>query len=297
VSGTLTVACVQDRFGPDPAENLGRIAAGIREAGARGAQLVLLPELHNGPYFCQVLDPAWMDRAEPVPGPTTAALGTLAKELRIVVVGSVFERRAPGIYHNTAVVLDADGTLAGCYRKAHVPDDPGFQEKFYFTPGEGPLVPVRTAAGALGTLVCWDQWYPEAARAMALAGAQVLCYPTAIARDPREDPAESARQWEAWLTVQRGHAVANHLPLMAANRIGTEALPGGVPGGLEFWGRSFIAGPQGELLAQAPADAPAVITAVLDPARTEALRRTWPFFRDRRTDLYAPLLRRWSDRD
>ena len=297
MNALLTAACVQAAFTADAADNLRRCTQAIAEAAARGARLVVLPELHTGPYFCQHLDPAWMDRAEPVPGPTTQALGEAARRAGAVVVGSVFEKRAPGVYHNTAVVLDADGTLAGTYRKTHIPDDPGFQEKFYFTPGDGPLRPVDTAVGRLGVLVCWDQWYPEAARAMALAGAQLLIYPTAIAWDPREDADEGARQAEAWLTVQRGHAVANHLPVLAANRVGTEVLPGGVPDGLRFWGQSFIAGPQGELLARAAADEAQIITATLDLGRTEGLRRMWPFFRDRRVDLYGALLRRWSDPD
>jgi N-carbamoylputrescine amidase len=247
------------------------------------------------------------DGAEPVPGPTTAWLGALAAELRVVIVGSVFERRAAGVYHNTAVVLDADGRLAGLYRKMHIPDDPGFYEKFFFTPGDatphGPaFTPVDTAVGRLGVLVCWDQWFPEAARLMTLAGADVLLYPTAIGWDPRDDPAEQARQLDAWLTVQRGHAVANGLPVAACNRVGFEAAaPEAGPGapastdGIAFWGNSFICGPQGEVLARAGTQGPEIVGATLDTGRSEQLRRIWPFLRDRRVDAYGDLLKRWRD--
>ncbi len=291
---TLTVAAVQHAAAADAAANLARTEAGVREAAARGAGLVLTQELFQGPYFCQVEDAAEFDRAEPVPGPASERLGRLAAELGVVIVASLFERRAPGLYHNTAVVLERDGTLAGRYRKMHIPDDPGYYEKYYFTPGDLGFRPVDTSLGRLGVLVCWDQWYPEAARLMALAGAEVLLYPTAIGWDPADDPAEQARQHEAWRTVQRGHAVANGLPLAACNRHGLETAPDG-SGGQRFWGQSFICGPQGEMLAEAPAAADAVLTATLDLGRSEALRRAWPFLRDRRIDAYGGLTRRYLD--
>jgi N-carbamoylputrescine amidase len=231
--------------------------------------------------------------AEPIPGPTSDALSRLAKELDVVIVGSVFERRAPGVYHNTAVVLDSDGRLAGQYRKMHIPDDPGFHEKFYFTPGDQGFAPIDTAVGRLGVLVCWDQWYPEAARLMALHGAELLLYPTAIGWDPRDDAAEKQRQHDAWLTIQRAHAVANGLPVAVCNRVGLEPDPGGGPG-IRFWGTSFVAGPQGELLAQAPDDAPAVLVTEISHQRSEDVRRIWPFFRDRRIDAYQDLLKRYG---
>lgn len=289
----LKVALVQQRCCEDRDANLERSARGLREAAAAGAALVVLQELHTGPYFCQTEDPSCFDLAEPVPGPTTEHIGRLAAELGIVVVASVFERRAPGVYHNTAAVLDRDGTLAGRYRKMHIPDDPGYFEKFYFTPGDLGFTPIDTALGRLGVLVCWDQWYPEAARLMALAGAEILVYPTAIGWDPTDDAAERERQREAWLTVQRGHAVANALPVVCCNRTGMEQAPGG--GGIHFWGSSFITGPQGELLAQAPVDEEAMLVVELDLARGEHIRRLWPFFRDRRIDAYAELTRRLRD--
>ena len=292
---TLTVACVQHACTDDHAANLAASEAGIRAAGAQGARLVLLQELHRTPYFCQVQDPALCDLAEPIPGPTSAYLGDLARELGVVIVGSLFERRLPGVYHNTAVVLNADGTLAGRYRKMHIPDDPGYLEKFYFTPGDGPFAPIDTSVGRLGVLVCWDQWYPEAARLMALAGADLLLYPTAIGWDPTDTPDEQARQREAWITIQRAHAIANGLPVLACNRVGLERMAGGPAAGSLFWGSSFIAGPQGEFLAQASSDAPAVICAAVDRARSEQVRRIWPFLRDRRIDAYPDLTRRVRD--
>jgi N-carbamoylputrescine amidase len=291
----LTIGLVQQACGRDREENLACSAAGIREAAARGARLVLLQELHAGPYFCQTEDTAAFDLAESIPGPTTQALGELAAELGVVVVGSVFERRAPGLYHNTAVVLERDGALAGSYRKMHIPDDPGYHEKFYFTPGDLGFHPVPTSVGRLGVLVCWDQWYPEAARLMALAGADLLLYPTAIGWDPRDDAAERERQRDAWLTVQRGHAIANGLCVAVCNRTGREPDPSGRGPGIEFWGSSFVAGPQGEILAAAEPHRPAVIVAELDLARGEAVRRIWPFLRDRRVDAYAELARRFRD--
>jgi len=255
---------------------------------------VLLQELHDGPYFCQSETVDAFDRAEAIPGPSTEQFGALAAELGVVIVCSLFERRAPGLYHNTAVVLDSTGRIAGRYRKMHIPDDPGFYEKFYFTPGDLGFRPVDTSLGRLGVLVCWDQWYPEAARLMALAGAQLLLYPTAIGWDPGDEEGERERQREAWLTVQRGHAIANGLPLLSANRVGVEPDPSGRTPGVHFWGSSFICGPQGELLAQAGTE-PEVLVADLDLGRTETIRRTWPFLRDRRIDAYEGLLKRFDD--
>ncbi len=256
---------------------------------------MLLPELHNHRYFCQREDAASFDLAEPVPGPTTDRLGEMARAARAVIVGSVFERRMSGVYHNTAVVLDTDGSLAGIYRKMHIPEDPGFHEKFYFTPGDGGFVPIDTSVARLGVLVCWDQWYPEAARLMALAGAELLLYPSAIGWDPGDAQDEQERQRQAWMAVQHGHAVANGLPVMASNRTGFEEHPSGSGDGLVFWGSSFICGPQGEVLAEASTDDAQVILATLDTGRSEAVRRMWPFLRDRRIDAYGDLVRRLRD--
>lgn len=291
---SLTVALVQHACSPDPAANRHHVDAALREARARGARLVLLQELHDTPYFCQTEDPALFDLAEPIPGPRSEALGALARELELVIVASLFERRAPGLYHNTAVVFDSDGRLAGRYRKMHIPDDPGYYEKFYFTPGDLGFTPVDTAVGRLGVLVCWDQWFPEAARLMALAGAELLLYPTAIGWDPQDEEDEKARQLDAWRTVQRGHAIANGLPLLACNRIGTETAPDG-SGSIDFWGHSFIAGPQGEILAEAPPNEPEILIQAIDLSRAEQVRRIWPFLRDRRIDAYHDLLRRYRD--
>ena len=288
MSDTLILAVVQHACGDDPAANLDAAVAAVAEAGARGARLVLLPELHNTRYFCRTEDPAAFDLAEPVPGPTTERLGEAARDAGAVVVGSIFERRAAGLYHNTAVVLDADGRLAGRYRKAHIPDDPGYYEKFYFTPGDTGFEPIDTAVGRLGVLVCWDQWYPEAARLMALAGAQVLLYPSAIGWDPADDEAERERQLRAWQGVQRGHAIANCLPVAAATRVGDAD-------DTRFWGHGFIAGPQGEMLAEG-GTGPEILTAELDLSRTDTLRRIWPFLRDRRIDAYGDLSLRFRDR-
>jgi N-carbamoylputrescine amidase len=285
---------VQGTGHDDPEAALAAVETGVREAAAAGADLVLLPELHNGPYFCQTEDPAVFDRAEPVPGPTTERLGRLAAETGVVLVGSVFEHRAPGLAHNTAVVLDRDGSLAGTYRKMHIPDDPGYYEKFYFTPGDTGFRPVETAVGRLGVLVCWDQWFPEAARLMAMAGAEILLYPTAIGSDPQDEAAEQARQLEAWQTVQRGHAVANGLPLAACNRVGHEADPAG-GAGIDFWGHSFACGPQGEWLEQLDGSASTVRVVPVSRRRSEEVRRMWPFFRDRRVDAYGDLVKRWRD--
>jgi N-carbamoylputrescine amidase len=291
----LPVALVQQSCSADRKANLDKTVAGIREAAARGARLVLLQELHTSLYFCQVEETDVFDLAEPIPGPTSDILGKLAAELKLVLVASLFERRAAGLYHNTAVVFENDGSIAGKYRKMHIPDDPGYYEKFYFTPGDLGFRPIDTSVGRLGVLVCWDQWYPEAARLMALAGAELLLYPTAIGWNPQDEEAEQARQREAWITVQRGHAVANGLPLLACNRTGHEADPSGHSEGAQFWGSSFVAGPQGEFLAQAPAGQESVLLCEIDMSRSEEVRRIWPFLRDRRIDAYQDLTRRFID--
>ncbi len=293
-SDQLTVALIQQACGEDHAANLEHSCNEIRRAAQQGARLVLLQELHTGPYFCQTEDTSRFDLAESIPGPSTEQLGTLAAELGVVIVASLFERRAAGLYHNTAVVLDADGRLAGCYRKMHIPDDPGYYEKFYFTPGDLGFKPIDTAVGRLGVLVCWDQWYPEAARLMALAGAELLLYPTAIGADPRDQGDEQARQREAWITVQRAHAIANGLPLLSCNRVGRESDPSGVSDGIQFWGSSFVCGPQGEFLAQAGTE-PELLITTIDRGRAEQVRRIWPFLRDRRIDAYDAILRRYND--
>ena len=295
-SKTLKVGLVQQACSSDRARSVAASEAGVREAAARGAQLVMLQELHTSLYFCQHESTDLFDLAEPIPGPSTEWLGRLAKELSIVIVGSLFERRAPGLYHNTAVVLERDGSLAGKYRKMHIPDDPGYYEKFYFTPGDLGFEPIPTSVGQLGLLVCWDQWYPEAARLMALAGADLLLYPTAIGNNPEDPEDERERQREAWVTIQRAHAVANGLPVVVANRIGFEPDPTGQTPGQRFWGSSFVAGPQGEFLARASTDQPEVLVVDIDLARSENVRRWWPFLRDRRIDSYGDLTRRFRDR-
>ena len=291
---TLKAGLVQHAVGEDLAATRALTEAGVRAAAARGARLVLLQELHQSSYFCKVEDPDLFDLAEPIPGPGTEWLGRLAAELSVVIVGSLFERRAAGIYHNTAVVLEADGRLVGRYRKAHIPDDPAYYEKFFFTPGDDDLRPIETSVGRLGVLVCWDQWYPEAARLMALAGADILLYPTAIGRSAEDPPEEQRRQQDAWETVQRGHAVANGLPVLACNRVGFEPDPSGATSGITFWGNSFACGPQGEILVRA-GDAPETLVADIDLARSERVRRMWPFLRDRRIDAYEDLLLRYRD--
>jgi N-carbamoylputrescine amidase len=290
----LRVALVQHAHQGDSAANMSLIAEQVATASAQGARLVLLQELHNGPYFCQTEDVAFFDLAEPVPGPGTAALAELARAHQVVIVGSLFERRAAGLYHNTAVVLDTDGSLAGRYRKMHIPDDPGYYEKFYFTPGDLGFTPIETSLGRLGVLVCWDQWYPEAARLMALAGAELLLYPTAIGWDMSDSDEERNRQREAWLTVQRGHAIANGLPVLSCNRVGFEASPREGDPGIRFWGHSFVCGPQGEWLARAE-EGPLTLIVDIDLRRSEAVRRLWPFLRDRRIDDYRDLPKRFRD--
>lgn len=291
----LAVALVQQTCTADSEQNLAHTEERVRAAAARGAHLVVLQELHATPYFCQSEDLARFDWAEPIPGPTTKRLGDLAAECNVVLVASLFERRAAGLYHNTAVVLESDGQLAGRYRKMHIPDDPGFYEKFYFTPGDLGFLPIATSVGRLGVLVCWDQWYPEAARLMALAGAELLIYPTAIGWDRADTEAERERQLDAWITVQRGHAVANGVPVLTANRVGFEAAAEGGAGGIEFWGNSFAAGCQGELLARAGHGREETLLVELDQTRSETVRRIWPFLRDRRVDAYADLVRRYRD--
>jgi N-carbamoylputrescine amidase len=292
---TLKVALLQETHRGTRDANLDAIEAGLREAAKAGVELVLLQELHNGPYFCQHESVGEFDLAETIPGPGTDRIGKLAAELRLVVVASIFEKRATGLYHNTAVVFDRSATIAGKYRKMHIPDDPAFYEKFYFTPGDLGFDPIETSVGKLGVLVCWDQWYPEAARLMALAGADLLFYPTAIGWDPNDSDEEKARQREAWITVQRGHAVANGLPLLSCNRTGYEADPSGVGAGIQFWGSSFVAGPQGEFLAQAGTDGRELLIVDIDMERSEHVRRIWPFLRDRRIDAYGDLTKRYRD--
>lgn len=293
---TFKIGLIQQSCGSENKNvNLRLSIEGMKEAAAQGANLVLLPELHLGPYFCQTEDCSRFDLAEPIPGPTTETLAALAKELGVVVVGSLFERRAPGLYHNTAVVLDKDGSLAGKYRKMHIPDDPGYYEKFYFTPGDLGFKPVTTSLGKLGVLVCWDQWYPEAARLMALAGADLLLYPTAIGWNPDDDAEEQQRQLDAWITIQRSHAVANGLPVISCNRIGHEPDPSGQSKGILFWGNSFGAGPQGEILCQASEKEERVMVVEINRRRSEDVRRIWPYLRDRRIDEYTDLVKRYLD--
>jgi N-carbamoylputrescine amidase len=291
----LRTALIQQNCSSDKQANLEKSAAMARQAAASGAGLIVLQELHAGPYFCQIEDPALFDLAEPIPGESTRFIAGLARELGVVIVASLFERRAPGLFHNTAVVFEADGEIAGTYRKMHIPDDPGFYEKFYFTPGDIGFTPIKTSVGTLGVLVCWDQWYPEGARLMALAGADLLIYPTAIGWDPADTADEKQRQREAWITVQRGHAVANGLPVLAVNRVGFEPSNGHPEKGIRFWGSSFAAGPQGEFLAEASGDNEEILLVDVDMRRSETVRRIWPFLRDRRIDAYGDITKRYRD--
>lgn len=290
----LSVGLVQQRCTGDFNANMKKSMDGIRDAASRGARLVVLQELHRGLYFCQTEDVECFDLAESIPGPSTESFGSLARELGIVLVLSLFERRAAGLYHNTAVVLERDGSIAGLYRKMHIPDDPGYYEKFYFTPGDLGFQPVQTSVGVLGVLVCWDQWYPEAARLMALGGAEILIYPTAIGWDSRESDVEKALMLDAWITIQRAHAVANALPVVVVNRVGFESAPGSEGEGQLFWGSSFAAGCQGEFLVRAGNSQEEVLVAEIDLSRTETVRRHWPFLRDRRIDAYHGLLYRYA---
>ncbi|MCI6524338.1 MAG: carbon-nitrogen hydrolase [Parabacteroides sp.] len=289
----MKVGLVQQANTADRAANIEKLQRHIRQAAAEGAELVVLQELHNGLYFCQTEDTNLFDQAEPIPGPSTELFGALAKELGIVLVLSLFERRAPGLYHNTAVVLERDGSIAGKYRKMHIPDDPAYYEKFYFTPGDLGFEPIDTSVGRLGVLVCWDQWYPEAARLMAMRGAEMLIYPTAIGWESSDTEEEKARQLGAWVTVQRGHAVANGLPVISVNRTGHEPDPSGQTNGIQFWGNSFVAGPQGELITTLPNGEEVVRVVEVDKLRSEQVRRWWPFFRDRRIDAFEGLTRRF----
>ncbi len=292
---SLTVGLVQQACSNDYRANIDHSIRGVRDAAGRGARMVMLQELHTSPYFCQTEDTAIFDLAEPVPGPSTEKFSAVARDLGIVLLVSLFERRAPGLYHNTAVVIEADGSIAGKYRKMHIPDDPGYYEKFYFTPGDLGFTPIDTSVGRLGVLVCWDQWFPEGARLMALAGAEILLYPTAIGWNPDDPADEQARQLDAWITVQRAHAIANGLPVLSCNRVGLESDPSKRTNGAKFWGSSFVAGPQGEILSRAPTDSETVLVADLDLRHTEQVRRVWPYLRDRRIDAYGGLLRRYLD--
>ncbi|MCI7287351.1 MAG: carbon-nitrogen hydrolase [Parabacteroides sp.] len=289
----MKVGLVQQKNTADIPANIQKLQDNIRKAAAMGAELVVLQELHNGLYFCQTENTEIFNQAESIPGPSTETFGKLAKELGIVLVLSLFERRAPGLYHNTAVVLEKDGSIAGKYRKMHIPDDPAYYEKFYFTPGDLGFEPIDTSVGRLGVLVCWDQWYPEAARLMAMRGAEMLIYPTAIGWESTDTEEEKKRQLNAWITVQRGHAVANGLPVITVNRTGHEPDPSGQTNGIQFWGNSFVAGPQGELLAEFTNEQEEVRVVEVDKNRSENVRRWWPFFRDRRIDAFDGLTKRF----
>lgn len=291
----MKTGIIQQHNTADKKYNIQRLAESIKALASEGAELIILQELHNSLYFCQVENVNNFDLAEPIPGPSTEFFGSLAKELGVVIVTSLFEKRAAGLYHNTAVVIERDGTIAGKYRKMHIPDDPAYYEKFYFTPGDLGFHPIDTSVGRLGVLVCWDQWYPEAARLMALQGAEMLIYPTAIGFESSDEPAEQQRQREAWTTVQRGHAVANGLPVVAVNRVGHETDPSGMTGGIEFWGSSFVAGPQGELLYRASDHEEERKVIDIDLAHSEQVRRWWPFLRDRRIDKYTDIVKRFID--
>ncbi|NMA74649.1 MAG: carbon-nitrogen hydrolase [Bacteroidales bacterium] len=291
----IKVGIVQQSNTADMKENLEKITRNIKECAKNGAELVVLQEIHNTLYFCQVEDTENFNFAEPIPGPSTQYYAELTKEQKIVLVTSLFERRAPGLYHNTSVVFEKDGTIAGTYRKMHIPDDPAYYEKFYFTPGDLGFTPIDTSLGRLGVLICWDQWYPEAARLMALKGADLLIYPTAIGWESTDSPEEKQRQLDAWIISQRGHAVANGLPVISVNRVGHEPDPSGQTNGIQFWGNSFIAGPQGEFITEASNDKEENRVVEIDMERTENVRRWWPFFRDRRIDAYGQIIKRYID--
>ena len=293
----LKIGFLQQHNVADRMDNMKRLAEGITNLAKRGAELVVLQELHNGLYFCQTEEVENFDQAEPIPGPSTAFYGELAKQLGVVIVTSLFEKRTTGLYHNTAVVIEKDGSIAGKYRKMHIPDDPAYYEKFYFAPGDRGFHPIDTSVGRLGVLVCWDQWYPEAARLMALQGAEILIYPTAIGYAANDDEAEQQRQREAWTTVMRGHAVANGLPVIAVNRVGFEEDPSQQTDGIQFWGSSFVAGPQGELIYRASDNEEESIIVEIDMEHNELVRRWWPFLRDRRIDAYNDILKRFIDEE
>lgn len=291
----IKTALIQQSNGPTIETNLQKLDQSIRQAAAQGAQLIVLQELHNSLYFCQTEDTQVFDLAETIPGPSTHRFGQLAAELKVVIVTSLFEKRAPGLYHNTAVVLEADGSIAGKYRKMHIPDDPAYYEKFYFTPGDLGFQPISTSLGKLGVLVCWDQWYPEAARLMALSGADLLIYPTAIGWESTDSSDEKKRQKDAWVISQRGHAVANGLPVISVNRVGYEPDPSGTTNGIQFWGNSFATGPQGEFLTQAGNEKEEILIVDINLERSESVRRIWPFLRDRRIDAYHNIVKRFID--
>ena len=291
----LRVGFLQQHNTADTKDNILRLGEGITDLAKRGAKLIVLQELHNTLYFCQTEDVDLFDLAEPIPGPSTSFYCELAKKLGVVIVASLFEKRAPGLYHNTAVVIESNGEIVGKYRKMHIPDDPAYYEKFYFTPGDMGFHPIQTSVGKLGVLVCWDQWYPEAARLMAMQGAEMLIYPTAIGYADNDTPEEQQRQRMAWQTVMRGHAVANGLPVIAVNRVGFEPDPSGQTAGIQFWGTSFVAGPQGEIIYEASTDDEESIIVEMDMDRSEQVRRWWPFLRDRRIDAYDGILRRFID--
>ncbi len=291
----LKIGILQQQNSASVEDNVNRLSAGVARLAQEGAQLIVLQELHNSLYFCQTENVDLFDLAEPIPGPSTEHFGRLARQHGVVIVTSLFERRAVGLYHNTAVVLERDGSIAGKYRKMHIPDDPAYYEKFYFTPGDLGFRPIQTSVGRLGVLVCWDQWYPEAARLMALQGADLLIYPTAIGYESSDTPEEQQRQREAWTTVQRGHAVANGLPVVTVNRVGQEPDPSGQTGGIRFWGSSFVAGPQGELLCRASDCREESRVVSVDLGRGEQVRRWWPFLRDRRIEAYGDITQRFID--
>ncbi|MBA2727837.1 MAG: carbon-nitrogen hydrolase [Parachlamydiaceae bacterium] len=290
----MKVAAIQQKCGNDHNRNLLHTEKSIRKATENSAKLIVLQELHKGEYFCKNEDHALFDWAESIPGPTSEKMAKLAKELDVVIVSSIFERRGAGIYHNTAVVLETDGSIAGIYRKMHIPDDPSYYEKFYFTPGDLGFIPIHTSVGLLGVLVCWDQWFPEAARIMALQGAEILIYPSAIGWSKADSKEEQKKQRDAWITIQRSHAISNGIPIIVANRVGYEKNYLLEDEGLNFWGSSFIAGPQGEMIAEAPTDQEHILIAEIDMKASEDVRRAWPFFRDRRIDSYSILLKKWG---
>jgi N-carbamoylputrescine amidase len=291
----MKTGIIQQSNTEDRAANVARLEQNIRACAAKGAELVILQELHNGLYFCQTENPDVFEQAETIPGPSTVSFGKLAKELEVVLVLSLFEKRTAGLYHNTAVVIEKDGTIAGKYRKMHIPDDPAYYEKFYFTPGDTGFEPIQTSVGKLGVMVCWDQWYPEAARLMAMTGAEILIYPTAIGWESTDTDDEKLRQMMAWQIAQRAHAIANGMHVVACNRTGFEPDPSGVTNGIQFWGNSFVAGPQGEIIAQASNDNEENLIVDIDLSRTETVRRMWPFFRDRRVDAFSDLTKRWRE--
>ena len=291
----MKIGIIQQSNTEDREGNIFKLEQNIRTCAAQGAALIVLQELHNGLYFCQTEDPALFDLAETIPGPSTESFGTLAKELGIVLVLSLFEKRSAGIYHNTAVVIDKDGTIAGKYRKMHIPDDPAYYEKFYFTPGDLGFEPIQTSIGKLGVMVCWDQWYPEAARLMSMAGAEILIYPTAIGWESTDTDQEKQRQLNAWMISQQAHAIANGIHIVACNRSGFEKDSSGVTNGIQFWGNSFVAGPQGEIIVQASNDKEENMIVEVDLLRSESVRRIWPFFRDRRVDAFGDLTKRWRE--